>query len=402
MILAPLLAGLLAVQPTQATYVRGLEGLDPASANNLHRRLHGSGMEISTGIKSLKISYFSPRTRNPEGQQQRLSGVLFLPSRGRAKGLVIYCHGTQAVRDSAPSRAPKDAFAPAITFISKGFAVAMPDYLGLGDSDEVHPFPLGKINAGSAIDIIEPARKAASDAGMPIGSPLLVSGFSEGGAVALWTVRLIEEEQASGLRVDGSAPIAGPYDLTGVTAASMISDQSNPLWRMGRSYLSGYLGWSAERWAGVKTEELFTPSMASYVRHVFSTASSDRDVMEKLAKKALQLKPLATSIRPLIQPAFADALRNKDVRHPLIKLLDENNCYDWLPKSPIRLIALERDFVVDVENSRKALEHMRKRGADPRLVDLLILTDGNDHIKAELPAAFEAAEYFDQVLSEGR
>lgn len=399
MILAPLFVGLAAAQANQATYVKDLEGLDHASANSLHRRLHGTGMDLSTGIKSYKISYFSPRTRNPEGQQQRLSGALFLPSRGRAKGLVVYCHGTQATRDAAPSRSPKEAFGPAITFISKGFAVAMPDYLGLGDSSEVHPFPLGRINAGSALDLIEPARKAASDSGMPIGASLFVSGFSEGGAVALWAVRLMEEEVAKGLQVKGAAPIAGPYDLTGVTAASMISDQSNPLWRVGRSYLSGYLGWSAERWAGVKTEDLFTPSMATYVRHVFTTSSSDREVMEKLAKKALQLKPFALSIRPLVQHSFAEALKNQDVSHPLIKLLAENNCYDWLPKAPIRLIALERDFVVDVENSRKALWHMRCRGADPKLVDLLILTDGNDHMKAEMPGVYEAAQFFDELMS---
>jgi len=204
---------------------------------------------------------------------------------------------------------------------------------------------------------------------------------------------------AKGLQVKGAAPIAGPYDLTGVTAASMISDQSNPLWRVGRSYLSGYLGWSAERWAGVKTEDLFTPSMATYVRHVFTTSSSDREVMEKLAKKALQLKPFALSIRPLVQHSFAEALKNQDVSHPLIKLLAENNCYDWLPKAPIRLIALERDFVVDVENSRKALWHMRGRGAVPKLVDLLILTDGNDHMKAETPGAYEAAQFFDELMS---
>ncbi len=399
-ILAPFVFGLLPLESSQAVYTKALDGMGASAAGKLHHQLHGSGMELATGIKATKVSYFSPRTNSPEGQPQRLSGALFLPSRGRAKGLVVYCHGTQAVRTSAPSSSPKDAFGIAVTFISRGFAVAMPDYLGLGDSTEVHPFPLGRINAASAIDLIGPSRKVASDLGMPIGPKLFVSGFSEGGAVAMWTTRLIEEDPSLGLTIGGSAPIAGPYDLTGVTARSMAADQSNPLWRVGRSYLSGYIGWSAERWAGVKTEDLFSPSMASYVRHVFSTSTSDWQVMEKLAKKALQLRPLALSIRPLLQPAFADALKNQDTSHPLIKLLEQNNCYDWLPQSPMRLIALERDFVVDVENSRKTLRIMRAKGADPKNLDLLILTDGNDHIKAELPAAYEAAEFFDDLAAQ--
>lgn len=399
MISAPLALSLVLSLQNQATYTKSLEALTVSDAGRLHLKLHDLGIAQASGVLAHKISYFSPRTRNPEGQSQRLTGALFLPSKGSIKGLVVYYHGTIAVRNGAPSRAPEGAYSIAVTFISQGFAVAMPDYLGLGDSEEIHPFPLGKINSWSGIDMISPARQTAASLGRPIGKPLFMCGFSEGGAAAMWGARHIQDDPEPHETVTASAPISGPYDLTGVTAQSMVSDQSNPLWRVGRSYLSGYMAYSAKRWAGVEAEDLFVPSMATYIHHVFSTAASDWQVMERLAKKALQLRPLALSIRPIIEPAFAEALKKEDKTHPLIKLLAESNCFDWLPDSPMRLIALERDFVVSADNSRKALACMRARGADPKKVDMLILTDGADHIKSEIPAVYEAAQYFSEVLN---
>lgn len=393
----PLALAMLAAQ-TDQTYVRTIETYTAEQVNQRHKKLHKENPGAWTGLIGLKLSYLSPKS---PGNTPRLSGALFLPKDVKARGLVIYYHGTVATRSYVPSRSADYAMDAAVTLVGQGFAVAMPDYVGLGDSGEIHPYPFGRINAWSGIDMIEPAKKAAKDRGYNLGDKLFISGYSEGGAVAMWATRLLQEQPNLGHKVTASAPIAGPYDLTGATAQSIISTQSNPKWRLGRSYLSGYLAYSAARWVpGVKIEDLFVPSMASYIPFVFKNAKSDKEVMEKLAAKALQLKPMALSIRPIIQPKFAEALESVDLSHPLVKALHDDNSHDWAPTTRMKLIALENDFIVTSENTRSAIKAMRARGVPESLVDEHFISRGTDHIKAECPSVLIAAKFFSQLAQE--
>lgn len=392
----PLAFTLLAAQ-ADPVYVKTIESFTPAQLDERHNKLHKESAGAWTGLTALKLSYISPRS---PGKTRRLSGALFLPRDVKARGLVIYYHGTVATRGYVPSRSADYAINAAVTLVGQGFAVAMPDYVGLGDSGDVHPYPFGRLNAWSGIDMIQPSIKAAKDRGYTWGDKLFISGYSEGGAIAMWATKLLQEQSQHGHKVTASAPIAGPYDLTGATAQSIISTQSNPKWRLGRSYLSGYLAYSAARWVpGVKIEELFVPSMASYIPFVFEKAKSDKEVMEKLAAKALQLKPMALSIRPIIQPQFADALESKDLNHPLIKALHDDNSHDWAPTTRMKLIALENDFIVTSENSRSAIAAMRARGVPESLVDLHLIQEGTDHIKAETPSVLIAAKFFSELAA---
>jgi len=114
----------------------------------------------TTAIDFYKVHY---RSLNEQSRPVVLTGLVILP-RGRApKGLVIFNHGTIFNRQLSPSRYVGQTdfgeTVPALlAFASGGYAIAMPDYLGMGNNKNPHPFPLGSLNSRSAIDLIAPAR----------------------------------------------------------------------------------------------------------------------------------------------------------------------------------------------------------------------------------------------------
>lgn len=169
--------------------------LNTAQVNARLRQVFGASVpSAKRGFDLYKIRY---RSRDEKGRNVVLSGLVVLPQGGAPKGSLDYNHGTLHDRRLSPSRyngqntAPETAEA-ALIFASGNYAVAVPDYLGLGDHVGAHPFPLGKVNAQSAIDIIAPARRLAQQKNVAVAPRLFVTGYSEGGAVAMWTIRVLE------------------------------------------------------------------------------------------------------------------------------------------------------------------------------------------------------------------
>ncbi|HMS11295.1 MAG TPA: hypothetical protein PKE66_17530, partial [Pyrinomonadaceae bacterium] len=119
--------------------------------------------ETATAVELHKITYIS---LDANGKPVELPGLVAWPVGGAPKGLVVYCHGTTVDRDRSPSRFKGEGEAPetieAITgFATGGYAVVLPDYIGLGDHKAAHPYPLSKVNARSGVDIIPAARELA-------------------------------------------------------------------------------------------------------------------------------------------------------------------------------------------------------------------------------------------------
>ena len=102
----------------------------------------------------------------------------------------------------------------AAMFAAQGYIVVAPNYAGYDISTlGYHPFLNAEQQSGEMIDILTAARtalpktlsSATSDSGK-----LFVTGYSEGGHVAMATQRALE---ASGAVVTGAAPMSGPYAL---------------------------------------------------------------------------------------------------------------------------------------------------------------------------------------------
>nr|MBA4123459.1 hypothetical protein [Acidobacteriota bacterium] len=151
-----------------------------AQVNQLIRKKFGNS--VSPTAQALDLYKVNYRSQDERNRPVVLSGLVVLPRGGAPNGLVIFNHGTIVNSAFAPSRFTgksndSDAQMATLAFASGGYAVAMPDYLGLGDNKGAHPYPLGAINSRSAVDIIEPARALAKRQNTEVGSRLFVSGY---------------------------------------------------------------------------------------------------------------------------------------------------------------------------------------------------------------------------------
>src|ERR1700733_11079319 len=157
------------------------------------------------------------------GETTESSGALMVPTGAApacsgARPIVEYAHGTNAnkalnIADITNTTNTEGVLIAAM-FAAQGYIVVAPNYAGYDISTlGYHPYLNAEQQSGEMIDILTAARSAlpntlssaTSDSGK-----LFVTGYSQGGHVAMATQRALEASKAA---VTGRAPISGPYAL---------------------------------------------------------------------------------------------------------------------------------------------------------------------------------------------
>jgi len=151
------------------------------------------------------------------------SGALMVPTGAApacsgARPMLLYAHGTQTdmtanIADITNSANTEGALIAAM-FAAQGYIVVAPNYAGYDISTlGYHPFLDAAQQSGEMMDALAAARSAlpttfaaaTSDSGK-----LFITGYSEGGHVAMATQRALE---AAGKPITAVAPMSGPYAL---------------------------------------------------------------------------------------------------------------------------------------------------------------------------------------------
>ena len=187
----------------------------------------------STGAQLLEVTgnpacgvdfyYLEFWTKGGAGETTQSSGALMVPT-GAApacsgpRPIVLYSHGTQTDKafNIADITNPSNTEGAVIAamFAAQGYIVVAPNYAGYDISTlGYHPFLDAAQQSGEMMNILSAARTAlpktmtstTSDNGQ-----LFITGYSEGGHVAMATQRAIE---SSGGTVTAAAPMSGPYAL---------------------------------------------------------------------------------------------------------------------------------------------------------------------------------------------
>ncbi|MBF6330666.1 alpha/beta fold hydrolase [Nocardia transvalensis] len=175
-----------------------------------------------------------------DGSPRPASGALFVPPGPAPEGgwpIMAYDHGTTGLgpgcggqTDQASAPYPRTRSEEDRTlqyFLSKGFAVVAPDYLGLGRFDTgTHPYLELKTEASATIDLVRAARATHPE----LSRSWAVMGASQGGQAALGTGHL-QQTYAPDLDFRGTIaldpesnveqllPAAGPWmpDIPGLS-----------------------------------------------------------------------------------------------------------------------------------------------------------------------------------------
>jgi hypothetical protein len=267
--------------------------------------------------------------------------------------------------------------------------------LGLGDDDEFHPYPYGDLNSRAGIDLVTQIRASDPRFLIDMGPRNFVTGYSEGGAVALWTVKNLAAPNAP-WQVAKAAPLSGPYDLSGVTAKSLL-DGGLGLENLAlKVFLMSYVAQSAAVYRpSVNLEDYFDRSFATYIPFVFNQNLDDVAAAKKLAIRSITLGAYS-SVHKLLKPNFIATLKSEDLSDPLLKRLAENNCYDWSPTVPMRIVYLTTDSTVVAANSVKALSVMQSRGVPIGLVSgRPVVNRSLNHLTFSPTALGFARQFFD-------
>jgi len=327
------------------------------------------------------------QTVGVDGRLVTATGAVYFPvgvAAGTALPVVVYQHGTVTDRNAVPSvLTSQEGELFGAAYAADGFAVVLPDYLGYGGgSAPYHPYVHAATEASAAADLLRAAFTLAGQQGVTLDrTQLFVTGYSEGGHAAAALQRALERDYAAEFPVRASAPMSGPYDLSG-TASRLLTN--NPSYSPSVVY-GALLGTAVTRTYGLTaklSDVLVPPADAAGAALVAGTVSS------------AQLSALPAQVRAEFQPALLTALA-ADANHPFWQALRDNDLLDWAPRAPTRLYFGGADRDVDPSNAPTAAAHMQAAGAHN--VAAVNVGATLDHGGAVVPAAVAGRLFFDSV-----
>ncbi len=186
-----------------------------------------------TPVCGVDFHYFHYQTVDPAGAAIRDSGALMIPTGGAgctgARPILLYAHGTDTDKalNIADITDPTNSEGALIAtmFAAQGYIVVAPNYAGYDDSTlSYHPYLNADQQSKDMIDALTAARTAlghVSAASTTDSGKLFITGYSQGGFVAMATQRALE---LAGKTVTASGPMSGPYALEAFGDAIMYGN----------------------------------------------------------------------------------------------------------------------------------------------------------------------------------
>ena len=163
------------------------------------------------------VAYWSV---DPQGDSLLVSGRVYLPKRRYLNGIVLANHYTI----TSDVEAPSNMLSMESVLAMKGYAVILPDYVGYGLSrDEVHPYLHWRSAARTAVDLLNGMPALLAHYGYSYPKDVVISGYSQGGAVALGVARMLEEMDTD-WTIRKLYAGAGPYDPAATYVYSVERD----------------------------------------------------------------------------------------------------------------------------------------------------------------------------------
>ena len=185
----------------------------------------GAQLLLVTGVPTCGVDFYYVRfwTIGGDNETTESSGALMVPT-GDAAGctgarpIVLYAHGTNTDKTlnlaDITNASNSEGVLIAAMFAAQGYIVVAPNYAGYDISTlGYHPFLNAVQQSSEMMDILAAARTALPQTAAAVttdSGKLFVTGYSEGGHVAMATQRAL---QAAGTPATAAAPMSGPYAL---------------------------------------------------------------------------------------------------------------------------------------------------------------------------------------------
>ena len=339
---------------------------------------------------SVDVYQLKYETVGGQGEPTTASGALMIPTGtdGACTGprsIALYAHGKRNLRSfniADLSGHNYEGLLLALALAGDGFIVVAPNYAGYDTSTlGYHPFMNADQQAAEMMDALAAARVALLSTGTGDNGKLFVTGYSEGGYVAMATHRAL---QAAGIPVTASAPMSGPYALSAFSDAMFLGQVGagavEELIMLVTSYQHAYGN------LYTNPTDLFEPKYALADTLLPSTTGTDELVAQGLIPDSAVFSstpptPELAAQTPADSPGIGsdnlvsnayrlsyiqDALANPDGGYPdtttglppanpanaLRAALKKNDLRNWAPTAPMLLCAGDEDPVVFYLNTQ--------------------------------------------------
>ena len=173
---------------------------------------------------TVTVYHMEYETVGGKGEATTASGALMVPSGSDSScqgpfPVVLYAHGTSADKayniadlTSTAGDVNDEAVLMATVFASRGYIVIAPNYAGYDTSTlSYHPYLVAAQQSHDMMDALTAAKSALPGLGASASSKLFITGYSQGGYVALATLSAM---QSAGIAVTAAGPMSGPYALS--------------------------------------------------------------------------------------------------------------------------------------------------------------------------------------------
>lgn len=342
---------------------------------------------VNNDVDLFKITY---STKDVFNELDTASGLIVVPRRTAIYSYprLVFQHGTVGSRTDVPSNL-RGGYEAGLFFGGLGYVTLLPDFLGLGTSRGLHPYVHADSEASAAIDMLHALDEFAAQMDIVINDQLFITGYSQGGHAAMALQQEIEQNSEA-FTVTASAPMSGPYSISGIMREKMTIDES-------AYFYPAYVHFTIVSYNYVyglydDIAEVFKPPYVPLLQQFLDEEINLGGLNDGLI--ALLIQNHGSPVpKFMLQDSILNAVLT-DEMHPFNVALRDNDVYDWKPEAPTRLYYCMADDQVPFQNSVVASEAITANEA-PNF-EAIDVNPAADHGECVEPAIIATALFFGQ------
>ena len=333
--------------------------LGKASADSIRKTALDAGLPVQAiafmkhSIQLYKITY---RTTY-KGQSILASGLITYPTGipDAMPSMIVGNIQTFADRDAPSefnlSNVSSSFAAVAAVAGSAGYYTLVPDMIGSGVSKDItYPMRNYEHAANTMIDLIRAGDEFIKAKKIKVNGKKFIAGYSEGGYIAMATLKMIEEKPVEGINITATAVGAGGYNLVRLLNKTIMDgDGTYPSPCFPASLIYSYNLFY--EW-GRPLTDFFQEPYAGRIPDLLSGQFTGDEIDAQLT----------FSLDNLLNPVFVDNLKNNN-EPALINALNENSVDDWTPEGKLMIFHNINDPLIPFSDSLATYNTMLSNGA---------------------------------------
>jgi len=362
----------------EKAYLPDLIKLAFAQFSDAYPEIDSISAKVEHGVSVYRMTYYT----SYKNELKIASGLVCVPTGEGTFPIMSYQNGTNTLHSNAPSVNPDYELFTLLEFVaSTGFVVAIPDYLGFGESDDMfHPYLDRASTVKSVLDMLRATREMAKNhLKVSLNDDLYIAGYSQGGWATMQLQKEIEEKYMDEFNLKASACGAGPYDL------SYINEYVAGLTTYPMPYFLGYIFNSYVNTGDITTpiDEVFKAPYAAKISTLYDGTKSGEQINAELTTKVSDL-------------FTADYLANSatDSKYAsVVAAMEANSIGAWETEIPTLIIHGMEDDFVPKEVSTSIYQDFLAKGAAIDEV-LWLPLPGLGHTTGIIPSGLASVNFF--------